>query len=377
MAGVHVITQTHKSDCLKQARGAFKNRKWEEALRIIDQGLKVVKSGEEESELNRLAAEIHLHRGNLTSARICAEASVSWSQEELESKNVYKSYMTLGRVYERSGRYSDATWAWETALRFANQYDNLRAKGRLLLNLSVIHQKLNMHNRALKGLDRAQRILEDSGDSRSIVVCLSRKIHSRIYLRQLDRALETARGLEGLVEQADSPEIRAMARFRVGSVYLERKEYNIALEHLSEAVIIYRKLGDIMNLAVSISELCRACIRADKWDDIQHLLRELADIAENEPLLNCAQLVAAEISAWSGNKSQSVWYYRDALDLAITIDKSDRFRAFHKSLTDILDERKLEVKDVEMLLKRARAAYERMGLEREAEEVNSLLSQAQ
>lgn len=167
------------------------------------------------------------------------------------------AYEGLGSVALALHRYPDAASFFERQLRLCRELGEHRRTGLALLNLALVGNELADYPRALSHLRDAAAVFAGLGDvdpynAARIRIELGRALgHSNERQRarqELDGGLADMRGL-------GSPRGQAQALHRLGELALNQREFAEARVRLTEALRIYRQLGDVE--AEQVSRLAR------------------------------------------------------------------------------------------------------------------------
>jgi len=365
------------SKLLAQAREQLRAGEAARALRSAQSGLGYKPTSAEASELHRIIASVLMLRGENPPAASHAQSSLDLAYESEDYHLVCKSGALLGKILARLNRYMDAVRAWKQALQAAEEHDNPRAQGRILLNMAVLEQRRGKHERALEILRDAERRSDGVGDFRALAVCYSRMVHSYMELDRPRLAIRYGEKLGKLANRMGIKELIANANFRKGSIHLELDEFRRSAVLFKRAAALFRELDDKKNLAFVLCNLALAYIGMGRTKSVSPLLTEATELAkgvDSQAVLNAVNLVLAELAAHQGKAALVTGYYEEALRLAEAVQNEDRFLAFHDSLRQSLKKLGFGIPGLVPLLKRARTSYKRLGLKKAAQELNEWLA---
>ncbi len=363
---------------LEKASEALRRGERSSALAFALEGVKYECSPSDAVELNRIAAEALLAEGRLRRARTYAEIARQTAHTTGDYRLGYASAVTLGKVFARMNQYAAADQMWSEALTLAGANKDLRLQGLVLLNMAILDQRRGNHRRALNTLRTVSRNFKKANALRPLAICYSRMALSFVEEGNLDNAIKNTKSLELLADQLEDKGLMASAFFRRGSIYLKQDRFSQALSPIQESANLFRKLGDLKNLALVLCDLARVYMNLEDMDKADSLLKEatgLAEEIESHNVLNAVQIALADIAVLNDSWEEAKGLYHEALRKAEAINNEDRFRVLHESFGKSIRKLGLDLAGLEDLLVQAKEGYVRLGLTREAEETERWLAQ--
>lgn len=347
-------------------------------MRCAVQGLKHTSTTVESAELNRIAGEALLSRGQLNEAFDYVTIARRYALTCGDSEVLCKSVLVLGNVYLRMNRYALADKAWGEALTLASITGDVRLQGRILVNKAILSQRYGDHSQALVILEDAKKRLEKVGDLRGLAGCHSRLAFCYVEKNEPKSAMQNLEELEALARQLDDKEIDALTRFRRGSLHLKQDEFSEALEPLKGAYGLYKKLGDLKNTAIVLCNLIRVYIGLKQIEKVGPFLTEAIELAkgvDSASLMSNIQMVRGEMAVYEGSGERAIRYFTEALFYAEKAEDVERFRSLHGRLGEMVKELGFDIPGLERLLKRARVSYSSLRLENELAELDDWFKQ--
>jgi tetratricopeptide (TPR) repeat protein len=363
---------------LAEARECIRRAKSEEALRCALQGLKHTPTPVESADLNRIAGEALLNRGQLNEAFDYVTIARRYALTCGDSEVLCKSVLALGNVYARMNRYALADKAWSEALTLANINGDVRLQGRILVNKAIISQRYGDHDQAIVILEDARRRLEKVGDLHGLAGCYDCIVSSYTEKDEPKLAMRSFEKLEELARQLDDKRLDAITQFRRGALHLKQDEFTEALEPLEEAYRLFKGLGDRKNRAIVLCNLIRVHIGLKQIGKVGPLLKQAIGLAkgvDSASLMSNIQMVRGEMAVYEGAGNRAIRYFTEALSYAEKADDVERFRSLHGRLGEMVKELGFKVPGLEQFLKRARRAYSSVGLKNELAELDEWLKQ--
>ena len=363
---------------LAEARECIKKDKSEDALRCAVQGLKHTPTAVESAELNRIAGEALLNRGQLNEAFDYVTIARRYALTCGDSEVLCKSILALGNVYACMNRYALADKAWSEALTLASITGDVRLQGRILVNRAVLSQRYGDHGQAIVILEDAKKRLEKVGDLRGLAGCYGCIASSYMEKDEPKLAIQSFEKLEELARQLDDKRLDAITHFRRGALHLKQDEFTEALEPLKGAYGLFKGLGDRKNLAIILCNLARVHIGLEQLDKVGPFLREAIGLAkgvDSASLMSNIQMVRGEMAVYEGAGDRAIRYFTEALSYAEKADDVERFLSLHGRLGEMVKELGFKVTGLEQLLKQARRGYHSVGLKNELVKLDEWLKQ--
>ena len=363
---------------LAEARECIRKNKSEDALRCAVQGLKHMPTAVESAELNRIAGEALLNRGQLNEAFDYVTIARRYALTCGDSEVLCKSVLALGNVYARMNRYALADKAWSEALTLASINGDVRLQGRILVNRAVLSQRYGDHGQAIVILEDAKKRLEKVGDLRGLAGCYGCIAHSYMEKDEPKLAIQSFEKLEELALQLDDKRLDAITHFRRGAMHLKQNEFTEALESLKGAYGLFKGLGDRKNLAIVLCNLARVHIGLEQLDKVGACLSEavgLAKVVDSASLMSMIQKIRGEMAVYEGAGDRAIRYFTEALSYAEKASDVERFRSLHERLAEMVKTLGFELPGLERFLKQARRVYPSVGLKNELVELDEWLKQ--
>ena len=159
--------------------------------------------------------------------------------------------------------------------------DDQALKGRALDQLGILYRRNRQLDAAISSHEEEERIgelLDD--DSRK---AFARMHLSAVYWRKHRYDLAETYGMEalrGFSQLEDNEEKVASCLINLGNIALSRGELDQAEEHLLQAIVLYRRLGQPANLANALKNLSTVHETAGRYDEALLELIEASDILE-------------------------------------------------------------------------------------------------
>lgn len=363
---------------LAEARECIRKDKSEDALRCAVQGLKHTPTAVESAELNRIAGEALLNRGQLNEAFDYVTIARRYALTCGDSEVLCKSILALGNVYARMNRYALADKAWSEALTLANINGDVRLQGRILVNRAVLSQRYGDHGQAIVILEDAKKRLEKVGDLRGLAGCYGCIASSYMEKDEPKLAMQSFEKLEELARQLDDKRLDATTHFRRGALHLKQDEFTEALELLKGAYGLFKGLGDRKNLAIILCNLARVHIGLEQLDKVGPFLREAIGLAkgvDSASLMSNIQMVRGEMAVYEGAVDRAIRYFTEALSYAEKAGDVERFRSLHGRLGEMVEKLGFELPGLRELLRQAHSNYSGAGLTKELAELDEWLKQ--
>ncbi len=363
---------------LAEARECIRKSKSEDALRCAVQGLKHTPTAVESAELNRIAGEALLNRGQLDEAFDYVTIARRYALTCGDSEVLCKSILALGNVYARMNRYALADKAWSEALTLASINGDVRLQGRILVNRAVLSQRYGDHGQAIVILEDTKKRLEKVGDLRGLAGCYDCIAFSYMEKDEPKLAMQSFEKLEELARQLDDKRLDAITHFRRGALHLKQDEFTEALEPLKGAYGLFKGLGDRKNLAIVLCNLARVHIGLEQLDKVGACLSEavgLAKVVDSASLMSNIQMVRGEMGVYEGAGDRAIRYFTEALSYAEKARDVERFRSLHGRLGEMVEKLGFELPGLRELLRQAHSNYSGVGLTKELAKLDEWLKQ--
>lgn len=207
---------------------------------------------------------------------------------------------TIGLAYRYRSEFPKTISCYEEALEHFTEAGN-SSQNRIEIantknNLAYIYHKLGRDDEALSHGEGALRVRKKLGSPGPIG--FSYNVLAMIYVDQLrqqeavsyfDKALDAFHEAEsnrgrGLVYIGYGRALRQLGRHKerygLEEIDPDREEYQRAEQMLSEAVSIFRRLGDESNLSEALNEMGTLLRQQEKWEDAIACLQESRQLSE-------------------------------------------------------------------------------------------------
>ncbi|KAL6635242.1 hypothetical protein ACP70R_027913 [Stipagrostis hirtigluma subsp. patula] len=285
-------------------RGGGRPRKEEEEeLRGAKRGFKEATSEgnrEEEARWANVIGDIHKRRGEYVEAlrwlRIDYEVSVKY----LPQRHLLPSCQSLGEVYLRLGRFSEALTYQKKHLQLAKESDDLveqqrastqlgRTYHEILLRSENDHSAIRNAKKYFKSSMKLARILKEKSPSQKSTF-LKELIDAYNNMGMLELELDNFEEAEKLLIQGlkicDEEEVnpyddaRTRLHHNLGNVYTELRSWNKAKVHIEKDIEICRRIRHTQGEAKGFINLGELHSRVQKYEDAKLCYNKALQIAK-------------------------------------------------------------------------------------------------
>lgn len=150
----------------------------------------------------------------------------------------------LGSVYQRLGRYQEATDNLEQALAVAQQFGVSGVAAFVLSDLGLVMLLIGKHELALRHLEQALQLFEDAQDLTGQGQVLNNMGMSFGRLNQLDESLEHIQRSLVLFQSTNDLPRQGYALNDIGVILQRLERYSEAFDHHRQALALAREVGD-------------------------------------------------------------------------------------------------------------------------------------
>lgn len=341
------------------------------------EGLKRNPSPEHGLELNEIAANVFISRGEFKKALRHADAEVEAARLLNDTELLAGCYLTLGQVFARMERFSAAANAWREVCHLAKIAKNRDMEGKAFYNLAHLDQHRGYHERSLDVLDKAHQCFKETENLEGLANCFSSKSNAYMEMEDFDKALAALDRLESLTNELNNVRLKAITFFRKGAIHLEKDEREESIHPMTQALRLFRQLDDRKNVVLVASNIVRTYLYLGQLKKAAELLEEMRELSKkiDSEMLKCkVKFVHAEAAAHEGNAETAVSFCKEGFEISKMIDRKEGFLEFHKTLKEVFKKIDLDIPGVEHLIMRAQSSYVRHGLTEEFKQANKWLT---
>jgi tetratricopeptide (TPR) repeat protein len=256
--------------------------KWEETLRLSERAVELASSLNDEENLShahRYAGLVHQKRNDVEEARENLDKSMEISLRMGDWSGLAADHYILGALCERTGDFESALNHYREAMRFAKKgewgLEEAKARlglGRILGKRGRIEESLEEIGRAVDGFKDLKAIHE-----------LARaygNLGATMFYVDKGKALELFEKSIEISRRTGEVRIRAMGLSNAASCYINKGEFNKALDYLNEAEEIFVQLDDRPSLPSVYIHL--GCVHRSQhnWRRSEEFFRKAIELSE-------------------------------------------------------------------------------------------------
>ncbi|TXT67520.1 MAG: hypothetical protein BAJALOKI1v1_70011 [Promethearchaeota archaeon] len=164
------------------------------------------------------------------------------SQKEAFRRHLIQSRESA-KNYELKGNYSKALENYESAVRVADKFNDLKGKMKDLNRIGEIHRTLKKNEKALPALKEALRVakkLKDLSSFQMFLTQIGTIYEEEEYLKKAKKCYETVLKYHN---ELDLSSERADILLKIGTIYEKQGKARGALEKYNNALDILLKMG--------------------------------------------------------------------------------------------------------------------------------------
>jgi LuxR family maltose regulon positive regulatory protein len=214
----------------------------------------------------------HLHR-----------RAALWFEKRLEYDLAFEHYLAGGMVNEVGALVEQLVQTYfsqgrtETLLRWSRQLGAaVTQTPRLLYACAMIHTDRYQYDLAATGLEQAQAGFEQAGDA---VGGLKVQLLQAYIANQQGRYTQAKETILPLLDNPDLPDnLRGWAFDILGTAYLQQGEPETALQHYETALPLYQAVGDAYSTSQVLQNMELAYLRYGRFEEAERCLQEIVVI---------------------------------------------------------------------------------------------------
>jgi len=299
----------------------------------LDEGLRVVKKGEEHLEENRLEhmpelewvkerrgellnqkGILYWYKGDLDRALECYKESLA-IKEELDDKNgVADSFNNIGLVYWSKGDLDRAMKYYQQSLAIREKLDNKQKIATSLNNLGNVYSMKGDLDRAMKYYQQSLAIREKLDNKQEIATSLNNLGVVHQLKGDLDRAMKYYQRSLVISQELNMKRDIALALNNLGDILQLKGELDQALQYFQRSLPLYQELGIKQDTAMSflsVGEVYRK--RGNRAEAVNHYKRSLSIYNEmgNQPLIATTLFELVGVALENGDSAQAKQYLQE------------------------------------------------------------------
>jgi len=171
---------------------------------------------------------------------------------------VGKGYNNLGAVAHLRGNYREAEKYYRQNLKIREAHQDRHGIATCLNNLGAVYMSLGQWDIAADQFERALQVRRQLDDKHGIASTLQNLGQIRMLQDQLPEAIPLYRESLSLREAIHDVDGVARSLSALGELYCITQEWHLAIEHLQRSLDIRRQLGNKLDTAQSMLNLCYA-----------------------------------------------------------------------------------------------------------------------
>ncbi|MFL6144228.1 MAG: ATP-binding protein [Labedaea sp.] len=268
------------------------------------------------------SATLHRHLAmtcHYPDATLLHRHAVSAARQHGDRAGEAGALVSLGDLYQRTGRYEQAVDHFESALTIARDVSDVDIEGRALFHLGFVCLLSGRYEQGGEYNRQALICWRTSGNRFGEVRALGNLGCAYQMTGQLDLAADQFGQTLALCRDLDDSEGEARVLDDLGTIYRLTGELERAAEHHSQALAVLREVGDREGEACALDNLGLVYQETDRleWAAEHHLRalaisREIGDRDDEARALNNLGTVCRR----SGQYAQAADHHREALRLS-------------------------------------------------------------
>lgn len=213
----------------------------------------------------------------------------------------------LGLAYLNLSNYELAIVNFTSAIKIANQSDNVSMSGKINNNLGMVYDKLGDYDKAMAFYSDAYHFAELSGELGLMDILRHNMAVIYIHLKDFDNAIIEFQKLLESKNKDKNIDLIITAYYNMASCYKYIGDFNSALDSVRNSLNFANTKGDLYSIARSILFQCEIFCENQKFIEANKFLlqNELALDVDNNYITIQSNIVRSKIAAGLGYNSEA------------------------------------------------------------------------
>jgi serine/threonine protein kinase/Tfp pilus assembly protein PilF len=296
-------------------RGALFNKrnKLAEAKTQLEQALALAKANDNKSQIIKILLQlssVSFDAGETERSTGYARDAVDLAQKNGMENLSAQALVDLGNSFLVRGEPAEAEQYLSQALQSAQRAKARRNEARARVSLASLRQQQNKPEEAIQFLEPALAFYQQGGYRSETFSCLVLQARANLQKGDYGAAQKGHEQLLQIAQAANDQSLLALAHAERGSGLIVEQKFTEALDHLSQAGVIYSAQGVQRSLCYNLTNRSDVLWRLGRYDEAQSLLSQAEAIA-NKPggelkrLSAEVDLITAQIAFSQGHFSEA------------------------------------------------------------------------
>ena len=229
------------------------------------------------------------------------------------------------------GQYIEGRHYLEQSLKIVH-LDSL--DGERYFYLALNHKKVGNYTESVENFIRAATIFEQSNKQKARVSAYINLSNVLMRTKQHEKSLEYCSEALKLAEKHNLSELNRIIYTTWGNVFLDMKDYQLALDNFNQSYQESKKIGNIYGQFVTLINIAGAKrMLGNRADALSHLQDAflLSDSLNNTSLKGKIYYELGEFFAQMSNKKESEFYLKESLKIAETSNNRPDIKDIYQS----------------------------------------------
>ncbi|HEV8587840.1 MAG TPA: tetratricopeptide repeat protein [Pyrinomonadaceae bacterium] len=221
-----------------------------------------------------------LFAGNVDQAQQYSKQGVDLAKANGLDNLTMQGLIDIGNSYLNKGQFVLAEQNFNEALRLAELYKGERSRSRALLSMASLRSQQGDITGARDFFQRALPFYERGGYRKEIFQAYVILGRAEARAGEFDSARQRFEQLLQLAQQSADQQSIALAEEGLGRVFLNQRNFPLALKHYEASHEIYRSLNATLNVGYTAVNRAEALWQLGRYEDALTALSEAQTIAE-------------------------------------------------------------------------------------------------
>lgn len=221
---------------------------------------------------------VYLETGRFEKSKKIFQKSLKNAEKSGNTRLQFDILSDIALIHKHSGYYKEAVGDYTRALKIAEKLNDSDRKSEAYLNIAAVYVKSGDDNQAEKTL-KAARNLNDVSEN-SIANQYSVNGYYHLTKKDYGEAIQNMLAAEKIYTKLNSREDLVAVYERLGRIYCEQSQYDLAADYYSQSAAIAGEVGNNIRNMVNLTSLAELYLSAGQNDEGLDAAKNAIKVAE-------------------------------------------------------------------------------------------------